>query len=149
MAGTHVLVVALEPDEGWTEGDEIGLRFRLKAGGALVDAYVQQHIDWAAMPSSNPTIAFLRSSAEKSRLDYETSGLPMDTWVRLLLFKYPHSGYTQWDFYIKTAFVPSGAQRILYDADWLASLATDSATGGPVSLPPSRYHERVAFISLA
>ncbi|ORY77628.1 hypothetical protein BCR35DRAFT_332546 [Leucosporidium creatinivorum] len=146
LTGTHVLVVAFEPNEGWTEGDDIRRRFVVKSGGALPEAYVQQHLRWAGdgepVNVDEPTIPYTRRRAEKQRLAHEANGCAMEIWARLLLVKYPRPGYTQWDLYSKGAFLPAGALDIHYDENWLASLASDLPMGGSPSVPlaPTNVH---------
>jgi hypothetical protein len=126
LVSTHVLVVAFEPSEGWTEGDDIKLRYSVKCGAVVPDAYVQQHLHWGGNGTPpHDTIAFVRRGSEGQRLSYAKQGRPMDTWVRVLLAKYPHPGYTQWDLYTKGAYLPAGIMKISHDENWLATLASD------------------------
>lgn len=109
-----------------------------KVGRALQESHVQQHLRWSGsgnlLEVNEPTTSYERRSGEEQCLAYEGKGIAMETWVRLLLVKYPYAGYTQWDLYSKAGFFPTGTVD-LYDEDWLATLAWDLATGGLPELP--------------
>ncbi|ORY77654.1 hypothetical protein BCR35DRAFT_332567 [Leucosporidium creatinivorum] len=113
---THVLAMAFELNESWTEEDSILHRYKVKSGAAVRDAYVEQHLTWAGMQTkTSEGVAELATVRQETVAHYETppmKGWKPETWGSVNYFS-------------------GDPSAVRYDENWVTTLGSDLKVGTP------------------